>query len=108
MFEKRIHPQTRPMGIFGSFIIGIAFAFGWTPCIGPILGGILAIAAQKETVNEGIILLASYSAGLGIPFLITGFSISIFYNAFNKIKHHFSEINLVLFIHAMFSSLNIF
>ncbi|MDI6778820.1 MAG: cytochrome c biogenesis protein CcdA [Bacteroidota bacterium] len=93
-YEKRIHSQLKPLGYLGSFVVGLAFAFGWTPCIGPILGGILALAAQKETVGEGIVLLASYSAGLGIPFLITGFSLSIFYNAFNKIKHHFRKIEI--------------
>lgn len=93
-YEKRIHSQLKPLGYLGSFVVGLAFAFGWTPCIGPILGGILALAAQKETVGEGIVLLASYSAGLGIPFVITGFSLSIFYNAFNKIKHHFRKIEI--------------
>lgn len=93
-YEKRIHSQLKPLGYLGSFVVGLAFAFGWTPCIGPILGGILALAAQKETVGEGIVLLTSYSAGLGIPFLITGFSLSIFYNAFNKIKHHFRKIEI--------------
>lgn len=94
-YEKRIHTQTKPLGFLGSFVVGLAFAFGWTPCIGPILGTILGIAAQKETVWQGIVLLTSYSAGLGIPFLITGISISAFYNFFNKIKHHFKKIEII-------------
>jgi cytochrome c-type biogenesis protein len=94
-YEKRIHTQTKPLGFLGSFVVGLAFAFGWTPCIGPILGAILGIAAQKETVWQGIILLTSYSAGLGIPFLITGISISAFYNFFNKIKRHFKKIEII-------------
>lgn len=94
-YEKRIHTQTKPLGFLGSFVVGLAFAFGWTPCIGPILGTILGIAAQKETVWQGIILLTSYSAGLGIPFLITGISISAFYNFFNKIKRHFKKIEII-------------
>ncbi len=57
-------------GLAGSFLMGLAFAFGWTPCIGPILGVILAIAGSKETIGEGAALLAAYSAGLGIPFLL--------------------------------------
>ncbi len=95
LYEKRIHTQTKPLGFLGSFVVGLAFAFGWTPCIGPILGTILGIAAQKETVWQGIILLTSYSAGLGIPFLITGISISAFYNFFNKIKRHFKKIEII-------------
>lgn len=94
-FEKRFHSQSKPLGYLGSFVVGLAFAFGWTPCIGPILGGILALAAQKETVGQGILLLTSYSAGLGIPFLITGFSLSIFYVAFNKIKRYFYLIEII-------------
>lgn len=94
-YEKRIHTQTKPLGFLGSFVVGLAFAFGWTPCIGPILGAILGIAAQKETVWQGIALLTSYSAGLGIPFLITGISISAFYNFFNKIKRYFKTIEII-------------
>jgi cytochrome c-type biogenesis protein len=94
-YEKRIHTQTKPLGFLGSFVVGLAFAFGWTPCIGPILGAILGIAAQKETVWQGIVLLTSYSAGLGIPFLITGISISAFYNFFNKIKRYFKMIEII-------------
>lgn len=94
-YEKRIHTQTKPLGFLGSFVVGLAFAFGWTPCIGPILGAILGIAAQKETVWQGIVLLTSYSAGLGIPFLITGISISAFYNFFNKIKRYFKTIEII-------------
>jgi cytochrome c-type biogenesis protein len=94
-YEKRIHTQTKPLGFLGSFVVGLAFAFGWTPCIGPILGAILGIAAKKETVWQGIALLTSYSAGLGIPFLITGISISAFYNFFDKIKRYFKTIEII-------------
>jgi cytochrome c-type biogenesis protein len=94
-YEKRFHSQAKPLGLFGSFLVGLAFAFGWTPCIGPILAGILTIAAQKETIGQGIVLLSSYSAGLGIPFLLAGVSLSAFQNAFNRIKHHFKTIEVV-------------
>ena len=73
----------------------MAFAFGWTPCIGPILAGILAIASQQDTVWKGIILLACYSLGLGIPFLLAGLSITLFYNVFNKLKRHLHKIEIV-------------
>ena len=73
----------------------MAFAFGWTPCIGPVLGAILSIAAQQETISEGILLLTSYSLGLGIPFLITAISINLFFSFFNKIKKYFHTIEVV-------------
>ena len=68
-YEKRFHVKKIRAGIIGSFIIGLAFAFGWTPCIGPILGAILGLASVQETVGQGIFLLSIYSLGLGLPFL---------------------------------------
>ena len=62
----------RPAGFFGAMLVGIAFAFGWTPCIGPILAGILAVAAAQDTVSEGVMLLLAYSLGLGDPVLRDG------------------------------------
>jgi len=93
--EKRFHLRTKPLGLFGSFIIGLAFAFGWTPCIGPILAGILAFAATEEKVLHGVFLLSIYSAGLGIPFLLTGIAINRFFTAYNKIKHHFRKVEII-------------
>jgi cytochrome c-type biogenesis protein len=69
MREKRA-PMSRPVGLWGAYVMGLAFAFGWTPCIGPILGTILTVAGSKETVAQGAALLAVYSAGLGIPFIL--------------------------------------
>ena len=65
--EKRASVQSRPLGLVGAYVVGLAFAFGWTPCIGPILGAILLYASQQETVTQGVVLLSAYSAGLGIP-----------------------------------------
>jgi len=93
--EKRFHLRTKPLGLFGSFILGLAFAFGWTPCIGPILAGILAFAATEEKVLHGVFLLSIYSAGLGIPFLLTGIAINRFFTAYNKIKHHFRKVEII-------------
>ena len=93
-YEKRFHNNAKPMGLVGSFLVGLAFAFGWTPCIGPILAGILAIAAQQSTIGKGIILLASYSLGLGIPFFLTGLSITAFYKVFNKFKRHLHKVEV--------------
>ncbi|MFA6457389.1 MAG: cytochrome c biogenesis protein CcdA [Bacteroidota bacterium] len=94
-YEKRFHLQEKKLGILGSFTVGAAFAFGWTPCIGPVLAGILAIASQQETVLQGIILLFVYSLGLGIPFFLTAVSINKFFNVFNRIKKHFHTIEVV-------------
>jgi cytochrome c-type biogenesis protein len=77
-------------GAVSGFLMGFAFAFGWTPCIGPILAGVLAIAATQDTVWQGVFLLACYSAGLAIPFLLTAFGISrflVFYQRFRKHLH---------------------
>ncbi|MFC1858362.1 cytochrome c biogenesis CcdA family protein [Thermodesulfobacteriota bacterium] len=75
-FEKRIHLAEKPLHFFGTFVIGMAFGAGWSPCIGPLLGSILLIAGSQETVRQGMLLLAVYSAGLAMPFII----ISIFIN----------------------------
>jgi len=68
--EKRIHARTEPRSLAGAYLIGTGFGFGWTPCIGPILGGVLAMAAVQQTAWAGVGLLVVYSLGLGIPFLI--------------------------------------
>ncbi len=92
--EKRVHAQRKPAGPLGALLIGIAFAFGWTPCIGPILGGILAIAGSKNTIHEGVILLAIYSLGLGIPFLLTSLAINQFFGAAKKIRRYYHAIEV--------------
>ena len=93
--EKRIHTQRKPAGPIGAFLVGIAFAFGWTPCIGPILGGILTIAASRESVAEGVRLLAIYSLGLGVPFLLTSVAINQFFRATRKIRKYYHAIEVV-------------
>ena len=92
--EKRVHSQRKPAGPLGAMLVGVAFAFGWTPCIGPILGGILAIAGSKNTVTEGITLLAVYSLGLGIPFLLTSLAINQFFTAAKRIRKHYHTIEV--------------
>jgi cytochrome c-type biogenesis protein len=74
MREKRLD-VAKPVGLWGAYVMGLAFAFGWTPCIGPILAAILAVAASEQTVAKGAGLLAVYSLGLGIPFIIAAFAI---------------------------------
>jgi cytochrome c-type biogenesis protein len=77
MREKRV-TVAKPVGLWGAYVMGLAFAFGWTPCIGPILAAILAVAASEQTVTKGASLLAVYSLGLGIPFIVAAFAIEPF------------------------------
>ena len=76
MQERRL-TVAKPVGLWGAYVMGLAFAFGWTPCIGPILGAILAIAGSEDTVAHGAGLLAVYSLGLGVPFMIAAFAVEI-------------------------------
>ena len=92
--ERRFQAESKKLGILGSFVIGLAFAFGWSPCIGPILGGILAYAGTQETVGEGMVLLGAYSAGLGIPFIIAGLSMDAFFRVTGRFKKHFRAIEV--------------
>jgi cytochrome c-type biogenesis protein len=84
--EKRAAVRDRPLGLMGAYVVGLAFAFGWTPCIGPILAAILVYASQQETVTHGILLLAAYSAGLGLPFLASALAINGFFRAFSRLR----------------------
>jgi cytochrome c-type biogenesis protein len=92
--EKRVQTTKRPAGFIGATLVGIAFAFGWTPCIGPILAGILAIAATQDTVGNGVRLLSAYSLGLAVPFFATALAINRFFAAFAKIRRHYHKIEL--------------
>ena len=93
--EKRMHTNKKPAGFFGAVLVGIAFAFGWTPCIGPILSAILFVAAAQETVGQGIQLLGVYSAGLGVPFIATSLAINQFLAASARIRRHYHTIEVV-------------
>jgi len=75
-FEKRFHVKKKPVHLLGTFVIGMAFGAGWTPCIGPLLGSILIVAGNQETILKGVFLLAVYSAGLALPFLLISFFIN--------------------------------
>jgi cytochrome c-type biogenesis protein len=91
MEEKRLE-MVKPVGLWGAYVMGLCFAFGWTPCIGPILATILAVAASKETVAKGAALLAVYSAGLGIPFLIAAFAVEPFAAFIARFKRHLGTV----------------
>jgi cytochrome c-type biogenesis protein len=87
--EKRFQVHNKPAGYAGSFLVGVAFAAGWTPCIGPILGAIFALAAgMSGSAGRGVLLLAVYSAGLGIPFLLSGLLFHGFLSFFNRFRKY--------------------
>ena len=92
--DTRYQIESYRPGIVGSYVIGLSFAFGWTPCIGPILGSVLSIAASSETVTYGIVLLMLYSAGLGIPFLLAAYAINGFMKFLSKIRNYIRVIEI--------------
>ena len=92
--DTRYQIESYRPGIVGSYVIGLSFAFGWTPCIGPILGSVLSIAASSETVTYGIVLLMLYSAGLGIPFLLAAYAINGFMRFLTKIRNYIRVIEI--------------
>ncbi len=94
-YERRAQTSARPGSVFGAVFVGVAFAFGWTPCIGPILGGILTLAGAHGSVTQGVVMLAVYSAGLGLPFLLTAVAINRFFRAFSRIRTHYRAIDMV-------------
>jgi cytochrome c-type biogenesis protein len=94
-YEARFQTGNKPTSAIGAILVGSAFAFGWTPCIGPILGGILAIAGSQETVGQGMLLLLIYSLGLGIPFFLTAIATQRLLRAMNRVKKHFKTVELV-------------
>lgn len=93
--ERRVSLKQKPTGLVGSFLVGLAFAAGWTPCIGPILASILMIAATEEKVGHGIILLLLYSVGLGIPFVLSSLALHRFIMVFNRFKKYIRMFEIV-------------
>ena len=83
---KQWQLREKPTGYIGSFIVGLTFAIGWTPCVGPILGAILSLAGTAETVGRGIGLLVAYSAGLGVPFLLSAVGLGVFLRFFKRYR----------------------
>lgn len=112
--EARLDTGAPRRSLGGAFLLGFAFAFGWTPCIGPILAAILALAAQRETVLQGMFLLAIYSAGLAIPFLLTSLGLSTFLKFYGGFRKHLHAVEvasgvllIVLGILMAFNKLNL-
>ena len=86
--EKRVQMQRKPVGYVGTVLVGVAFGAGWTPCIGPVLGGILTMAATQEGLAQGVSLLGVYSAGLAIPFMLSAVALTQFLDAFDRLKKY--------------------
>lgn len=106
--EKRINIRNKPAGLMGSFLVGLAFAAGWTPCIGPILASILMVAATEETVYQGIALLLIYSLGLGIPFFLSAVALHRFLAFFNRYRRYIRLMEIVTGVFLMIVGVLIF
>ena len=92
--DKRLHQISGGKSLGGAFVVGFAFAFGWTPCIGPILSAILALAAAQGTVQRGILLLSIYSLGLAVPFLLTSLGIGRFLAFYSRFRSHLHKVEV--------------
>jgi cytochrome c-type biogenesis protein len=93
--DTRFFSDEKPRGLLGSFLLGIAFAAGWTPCIGPILGGIIGLAATSGGWKSGLVLSSFYAAGLAVPFLLTGLGINQFLSFYAKFRRHLHKVEVV-------------
>ncbi|MBP6818411.1 MAG: cytochrome c biogenesis protein CcdA [Ferrovibrio sp.] len=92
--EARINPESRPTSWLGAYVIGLAFAFGWTPCIGPILASILTIAGSRSDLSYGVSLLATYALGLGIPFLLAALAMKPFMRFMQRFRRHMRKVEI--------------
>jgi cytochrome c-type biogenesis protein len=102
--EKRFSVE-KPIGLWGAYLMGLAFAFGWTPCIGPILAAILALAGAEDTVAHGAGLLAVYSAGLGIPFIVAALAMAPFMRFMQRFRAHFGKVERVVGVLLVFTGI---
>ena len=107
-FEKRFHLENKPAGLIGSYILGLAFAFGWTPCVGPILASVLMVAASGDSTSYGISLLTVYAAGLGIPFLIAAFAVKPFMAFISRFKKQMRKIEITISVLLIITGIAIF
>ncbi|HXX90266.1 MAG TPA: cytochrome c biogenesis protein CcdA [Acidimicrobiales bacterium] len=93
--ERRFHPLPSRLGAWAPPVMGMAFAFGWTPCIGPVLGGVLGLAATRSTLGSGLVLLVAYSLGLGVPFVVAGLAFGRLTVVFARVRSRLWVVNLV-------------
>jgi len=94
--DTRIQTNTQPASLFGAYVIGLAFAFGWTPCVGPVLAAILFVAGSEDSVTYGTSLLAVYSAGLGVPFLMAALAVKPFMGFMKKFRRHMQTLERII------------
>ena len=92
--EVRFNSGAAPTGLIGAYVIGLAFAFGWTPCVGPILATILTIAASRDSLGYGVSLLGVYALGLGVPFLIAALCLNPFMNFLQRFRRHIRKVEI--------------
>src|ERR1700691_2990524 len=93
--EHRFHPRPSRLGVWAPPVLGMAFACGWTPCVGPVLGGVLGLAATRSTLASGVTLLVAYSLGLGVPFLATGLAFGRLTSLFARVRRRLGVVNAV-------------
>lgn len=94
--ERRFETRTRPVSAAGAYVVGLAFAFGWTPCVGPILASILTIAASRGSAFEGASLLFVYALGIGIPFLLAAAFVTPFLRFVQRFRRHFRKVEIAV------------
>jgi cytochrome c-type biogenesis protein len=94
--EARVHVAQKPAGLLGAYVIGLAFAFGWTPCAGPVLAAILFVAGSEGTAGRGALLLAVYSLGIGIPFILAAIFASRFLGWAQRFRHHMRKVEMTM------------
>ncbi len=93
--ERRVHFADKPLGYLGTLLVGVAFGAGWTPCLGPVLGGILAYTSSVADLQRGLILLTCYSLGLGVPFIVSALMVDRFLDWFQSFRRHMGRINRI-------------
>ncbi|MCB1459542.1 MAG: cytochrome c biogenesis protein CcdA, partial [Nitratireductor sp.] len=94
--EARIQVQRKPAGFLGAYVVGLAFAFGWTPCVGPVLAAVLFVAGAEETAWQGALLLLSYALGIGIPFILAAIFVVPFLGFLRRFSRHLGTVEKVM------------
>ena len=94
--EARLHVERKPAGLIGAFFVGVAFAFGWTPCVGPVLAAILFVAGAEDTVARGALLLAVYGLGIGVPFMLAALFAGPFLRLMQRFKRHMGLVEKIM------------
>lgn len=95
-YEKRFQLQERPVGPLGAYVVGLAFAFGWTPCVGPVLAGVLTLAASGDSIVQGALLLLAYALGIGVPFLLAAAFVTPFLRFVGRFRRHYRTVELAV------------